>query len=333
MMRIKKSSYYIPKTALPNKVFEEALDTTDEWIVKRTGIENRFTAVPEGGNRVLRHMAIKAVDSLSLGPQDKNKITAVIYASGLAEENYPSVANYVSEHLAIDVPGLRVNSACSSFVSGLKFAQSFIDEGDVLVVTSESFTSIGDYSDRSSCVLFGDGACAFLLSKDTGDYKISCTELSGFGSDLINTGILGSYPKVGISQFCFDNKLTEIQTPIYSRYGNFVQDGPEVYKTIIKDIPKLLKKKIADNDLDKNDLYFIGHQANLRMLEKVVSRIGLTKARHLYNVNRYGNTGAAGCGIVLAEEIENNKFVPGDKILLSAFGAGIVYGSTIIERL
>lgn len=332
-MFVKKSSYYIPKTALPNRVFEESLDTTNEWIVKRTGIENRYTAVPEGGNRVHRHMAFRAVERMNLTEENKSNISAVIYASGLAEENYPSVANYVCQNFDIKAPGLRVNSACSSFISGLKFAESFIASGDVLVISSESFTSIGDYSDRSSCVLFGDGACAFLLSRDSGDYKISSTELSGFGSDLINTGILGKYPKVGISQFCFDNKLIEHQVPVYSRYGDFVQDGPEVYKTIIKDIPKLLKNKIENYSLNKKDLYFIGHQANLRMLEKIVTKIGLTKSRHLYNVNKYGNTGAAGCGIVFAEEIENNRFRKGDKILLSAFGAGIVYGSTIIERL
>lgn len=339
-MYIKKASSYIPSTVLKNSDYESSLDTTDEWITKRTGIKTRHTAVVENPVRPVRHMAIRAVDNLNLTDSEKKKIKTVVFAAGLAEENYPSVGNYVAEYLGLPIPGIRVNSACSSFVSGLKFSSSLIDSGDVLLVTSESFTAISDYSDRSSAILTGDGACSFILSREPTEYFIYDIGLSGFGSDLINTGLLGKTPKKNILDFCLENKdLNEkqreaLESTTFASYGCFYQNGPEVYKTIIKDIPKLLKQKIKKNILKKEKIYFIGHQANLRMLEAVYKKIGLTEpSRHLYNVDRYGNTGAAGCGICLAEEINNNKFVSGDSILLSAFGAGIVYGSAIIKRI
>jgi len=339
-MYIKKASHYIPATKLDNELFSKTLDTSDEWIIKRTGIKSRYTASVESPERPIRSMAIKAVDKMGLSDSEKQKIKYIIFASGLAEENYPNVGNYIAQHLNIKVPGIRVNSACSSFVSGFKYAESLIGSGDVLVVSSEAFTSIGDYSDRSSCILFGDGACAFLLSSQSTEYFVYATELEGFGTDLINTGHPGEKPKKTISEYCLDNismtkeERTKIEElGLANSYGNFRQDGPEVYKTIITDIPKLLGSKIKRYINDKEKIFFIGHQANLRMLEKITKKIGLTKEQHLYNVDRCGNTGAAGCGMVLAEEINKEKFKSGDYVVLSAFGAGIVYGSMIIKRI
>lgn len=339
-MYIKKASSYIPGTVLTNKDYEDSLDTTDEWIVKRTGIKTRYTAVIEDPNRPVRHMALSAIDKMELDSAEKAKIKYVVFAAGLAEENYPNVGNYVAEYLDLPAPGLRVNSACSSFISGLKFSSSLIESGDVLMVTSESFTGISDYSDRSSSILTGDGACAFLLSREPTEYFVYDIELSGFGSDIINTGLLGKKPKKNILDFCLENKKMSdekrriLEATDFASYGSFYQNGPEVYKTIIKDIPKLLKAKIKKNILKKEKIYFIGHQANLRMLEAVSKKIGLTDpSKHLYNVDRYGNTGAAGCGICLAEEINKGKFKSGDSVVLSAFGAGIVYGSAIIKRI
>ena len=338
-MYIKKSSQFAPRAVLTNEMFEASLETSDEWIRKRTGITERRTALVEEPNRPIRFMAIEAVNALGLTEKEKKKIKHIIFASGLAEENYPNVANYIAKEFNINAPGLRVNSACSSFIAGLKFSSSLIEEGDVLLVSSESFTSIGDYSDKTSCVLLGDGSCAYLLSRDKTAYHIGDISLEGFGSDIINTGNPGESPEKTVLEFCKETlpllgkSLGIRQSASRSSYGSFRQNGKEVYKTILIDIPKLLLKKISKLKLVKGELAFIGHQANLRMLEKIVEKTGLKKSQHFYNVDKYGNTGSSGCGMVLHDVIENENLHSGQKLLISAFGAGIVYGSAVVSRL
>lgn len=337
-MYITKASHFVPESVLTNEMFESSLSTSDEWIVKRTGIRQRRTAVLECPHRPMRYMAEEAVKNLRLTNANRASIRHIVFASGLAEENYPNIGNYIAQTFDIPAPGIRVNSACSSLISGLKFSKSLVEEGDVLLVCSESFTSIGDYSDKSSCVLLGDGACAFLLSPTAGDYHIGDIELSGFGSSVINTGAPGQRPKKTILDFCeksYPNLTREMFSSFkrFPSYGSFSQNGKEVYKTILTDIPLLLKEKLAKLSITPADTYFIGHQANLRMLEKIAERTGFAKERHLHNVSKYGNTGSAGCGIVLSEHIEKNTFNENEKLVLSAFGAGIVYGSAIVTKV
>mgnify|MGYP003122409411 CR=1 FL=1 len=336
-MYITKASHFVPEAVLTNEMFESYLKTSDEWIVKRTGIRQRRTATLECSSRPMRYMAEESVKKLCLTDTERSEIKHIVFASGLAEENYPNIGNYIAQTFSIKAPGIRVNSACSSLISGMKFSKSLTDDGDVLLVCSESFTSIGDYSDKSSCVLLGDGACAFLLSSTAGEYHIGNIELSGFGSNIINTGAPGERPKTTILDFCakvYPSLSREMFSSFehFPSYGSFSQNGKEVYKTILTDIPLLLKEKLARLSMNPSDTYFIGHQANLRMLEKIAERTGFAKEKHLHNVSKYGNTGSAGCGIVLSEHIEKETMQKDEKLVLSAFGAGIVYGTAIITK-
>lgn len=336
-MYIEDIAHYVPSFVLENEHFARTMKTTPEWIEKRTGIKQRRTAVLESHGRPVRHMAEKSVLNLQKKGIDLSDIDLIISCSGIAEENYPNVANYLAQIFSIPAPGVRINSACSSLITGLRFARQEVSEGKkVLLVCSESFTVLGDYKDRSSSILFGDGAVALKLTPDAGKFKVLATEIVGIGSDVISTGSPGAKPLYGVLDFCLDVMGTNRREKAknYAKhspggYGIFQQDGKKVYKRIVKDIPPFLENFCHKSKVSIGDTIFIGHQANLRMLEALEKRIN--PRLHLHNVENYGNTGAAGCGIVLSENMENIK--SDEKVLMSAFGAGLVYGAILLQKI
>lgn len=302
-MRINVIKSYFPDEVLDNKFFEERLDTSNEWITSRVGIKERRRYK---GDQAALFLGLNAVRQLS--PAALDKIDCIIVGASIAQWHIPATANLIARELGIDgVPCFDIKAACSSFVFGLRVIQGLLATGcrKVLFIIPEAYTSVVDYSDRSSAVLWGDGAVACIVSNEPGGFEVSDL--------LINSKSSGAYNIVApIGGFFFQK-------------GNRVQNFAVRYS--LKSSVEILKR----NNLSVANLaYLILHQANLEMMKSIVDNLGLHRDQLLHNIERYGNTGAAGAASVLAENW--GKIKPSARVLITVVGSGLSWGSLLLKR-
>jgi 3-oxoacyl-[acyl-carrier-protein] synthase-3 len=330
-MHLHAVGHFYPENLITNPFLQElGLETNDEWIVDRVGIRSRHTVLPldyirETKNRDPRAAIEAAVYSnaqtgkraaelaLQRAGLKASDIGMVIAGGCSPDECIPAEACRIAEALEIDAPGLDINSACSSFCAQLHFLTGMREErlpDFVLVVNPENSTRVVDYTDRSSCVLWGDGTTAAIVSpRHKGRWKITDTLLRGepAGAD-------------------------KVRVP---RMGHFTQQGGAVQAFAIKRATETfveLRRRFLERHPERkaDDVTFIGHQANLRMLESVQRRAEVPDARHFSNVERRGNTGAAGAPGVLSENWDNAAL--GDVVGLSVVGSGLTWAGALLER-
>ena len=305
---------YIPQKCIPNAEFEKTLDTSDEWITKRTGIKTRYFASESQKSSDLGVEAAKlALQRAKLKPSD---IDMVICAT-LSPDFFamPSNACIISAQLGIrNKPAFDIVAACSGFIYLLSIAKSFIESGayqHILIIGAEKISSVLDFSDRSTCVLFGDGAGAAVISSTTRKAEsIIDVHISADGDykDLLRT-----------------LRPTASRPPILEMRGNEV--FKLAVKTIISDAESILQK----NNITADDLtYFIPHQANSRILSAVAKHLNLPDEKVVLTVHKYGNTSAASIPMAIDEVYNQNKLKNGDLMLLDAFGGGLTWGSALL---
>jgi len=314
-MYILGAGHFHPETEIDNK-FLESLDigTTDEWVIERVGIAARRTVLPLDYIRTTRNSNPRAAQEASqysvtdLGERaarmamqradvPPNDITLCVAAASVPQICIPAHACSIAAKLGIQAPAFDLNSACSSFLAQLHFLKN--TPGLILLIQSETYTMAANYNDRQTAVLWGDGAAAVVLSKQSGKAKILETT---FGSNPMN------FDKVVIP---------------YA--GHFFQDGNKVQRFAITQTETTFKS------LKTEKPHFIGHQANLRMLETATQRIGIAPDKHHFNVHRHGNCGAAGAPSVLSEKWDS--FHSGDQVAIVTVGSGLSWGGTVIEFL
>ncbi|HHC11450.1 MAG TPA: ketoacyl-ACP synthase III, partial [Campylobacterales bacterium] len=301
---------FVPSKILSNEDLEKMVDTSDEWILKRTGIKERHIA---GDNEVTSDMAAKAskiaIERAGLELED---IDLVVCATVTPDYfNMPATACIISDKIGIkNVQAFDISAACSGFVYALSIAKAFIESGmkkHVLIIGAEKFSSLVDYTDRSTCILFGDGAGAAVISAtDNKDEAIVDIHASADGSyaDFLVTPAPGSVNPV--SQKVIDEGL------------NFVQmKGNETFKLAVKTLTKDVKSILAKNGIESKDIpHFIPHQANYRIIKAVGDALKMTEEQVVLTVEKYGNTSAASIPMAINDIYESGRLKKGEMMLL-----------------
>ena len=315
---------YVPEGRLTNADLERMVDTTDEWIVSRTGIRERRIAAADESTADLAVLA--AEDILASAGLDAADIDVLIIPSATPEYLFPSTAAVVQDRIgATKAAAFDLLAACSGFVYGLAQACALVESGlarNVLVVGAETLSRIADFSDRSTCVLFGDAAAGALVS--AGDDETT-TGFLGFELGTDGSGGKDLLLPVGGSR-------NPANRPFEPRDAFLQMNGREVFKFATRVMTDSTTRLLEALELspDAIDL-FVPHQANMRIIDHAVERIGIDPAKVVVNLDRYGNTSSASVPLALAEAREQGRLKPGDLLLLIAFGGGLTWGSTVVR--
>ncbi len=315
---------YVPEKILTNADLEKMVDTTDEWIVKRTGIKERRIAAAD---EYTSDMAAKACElAIERSGVPKEQIDLVICATVTPDYfNMPSTACIISDKLGIrDVQAFDISAACSGFVYLLSIAKAFIESGmkkNVLIVGAEKFSSVVDYTDRSTCILFGDGAGAAVISA-TFNKEEAIIDLhasaDGQYADFLVTPAPGAINPA--SQKVIDEGL------------NFVQmKGNETFKLAVKTLTKDVKEILEKNHIDSDSIpHFIPHQANYRIIKAVGDALKMKDEQVVLTVDKFGNTSAASIPMAINDVWESGRLKSGDLMLLDTFGGGLTWASALL---
>lgn len=313
---------YLPSRVLTNKELEKMVDTTDEWITRMTGIKERRIARPdEATSDMAAEAARRALEEANLRPED---IDLIIVATITPDMFFPATACLVQDKIgARQVPAFDISVACSGFIYGLAIANQFISSGTykyALVIAAEKLSSITDWEDRATCVLFGDGAGAAVLGPvEKGGILSVYLGANGKEGDLIKLPAGGS--RIPTSKKSLEDRLHFIK-----------MNGVELFKHAVKIMAEAALEATRPLGLKAEDIKLvIPHQANIRILNAVAKRMGLSEDKIYLNIERYGNMSAASSAVALAEAVEEGRIKKGDKILLDAFGGGLSWGGIVIE--
>jgi len=321
---ISSTGMYFPEKRVTNNEFAKTMDTSDEWIRERTGIaERRFSAEGEATSDMSAKAAMDCLDRAGVSPDE---VDAIVVCTVTPDMFFPSTACLVQRKIgASNAWGFDLSAACSGFVFGLSTGAQFIESGrykKVLVIGCDTMTSIVDFSDRATCVLFGDGAGAVLLepSKDGEagiiDFEMHC---DGTGEEFLYMPAGGSLNPP--SHETVDKKMHYVQ-----------QDGRTVFKFAVKYMTEVSEQLLKKNQIPIEDMRLvIPHQANLRIINSISDRLKLTEEQLGLNIEKYANTTAATIPTCLCEYHRAGKLKPGDLIMASSFGAGFTWGSVLFR--
>ena len=310
---------YVPDKILDNAYFESIVDTNDEWIKTRTGITER-RMLENGATSDLAARA--AEDLLKSKNMSADEIEVIIVATVTPDMFFPATACLVQEKIgANNAWGFDLSAACSGFLFAYQTGCSLVESGKykkVLVIGADKMSSITDYTDRNNCILFGDAGAAILLepSADTSiGYQDSLLRIDGSGKESLNMKGGGSL-----------NPPTHETVDKGMHY--IFQDGKTVFKFAVKGMAEVSLGIMKKNGLKSEDIaYLVPHQANLRIINATAERMGLDKEKVMINIDKYGNTTAATIPLCLVEYYRAGKLKKGDNIVLSAFGAGYIWGA------
>ena len=313
---------YVPERIYDNAYFEKIVDTSDEWIRTRTGIKER-RILEEGATSLLATKA--AEDLLKTKKMSAEEIDVIIVATVTPDMFFPATACLVQDNIgAKNAWGFDFSAACSGFLFALQTGSSLIESGrykKVMVIGADKMSSIVDYTDRNNCILFGDAGAAVLL-EPTENLKYglqdSLLHVDGSGREAL-------YMKGGGS----------LNPPTHETVNQnmhvLYQDGKAVFKVAVKGMADISFEIMKKNNLTSDDIaYLVPHQANLRIIDATAERMGINRDKVMINIDRYGNTTAATIPSCLVEYYRSGKIKRGDKLILSAFGAGFTWGASYL---
>jgi len=311
--RIAGTGSYLPKKVLTNADLESMVDTTDEWIFARTGIRERhIVADDEYTSDLALHAARNAIDAAGIQASD---IDLIIVATTTPDKIFPSTACILQQKLGVGgCPAFDVQAVCSGFVYALATADNFIKTGSAkcaLVIGAESFSRITDWTDRSNCILWGDGAGAVILQ---------ASEEQGVISTHLHAD--GSYEKMLHAPH---------KTEANSR-GTIVMEGNGVFKVAVNTLDAIVDETLTANGLQKSDIdWLVPHQANIRILQATAKKLNMSMDRVVVTVDTHGNTSAASIPLALDTAVRDGRIKRGETILMEAFGGGFTWGSALIK--
>jgi 3-oxoacyl-[acyl-carrier-protein] synthase-3 len=312
---------YAPEYKLTNAILETMVDTNDEWIQSRTGIKERRILKEEG--KGTSFLAIKAAQDCILDKNvDPATIDLVIVATVTPDMPVASTAAYVASEIgAVNAFSFDLMAACSGFLYGMSVAVSYIESNrykKILVVGADKMSSILDYTDRSTCIIFGDAGGAFLFEASPNEYGFEDQILKsdGIGREFLKIDAGGSI--MPASHQTIDNKLHYV-----------FQDGKTVFKYAVSKMSSVVEEIVARNNLTNDDInWLVAHQANKRILDAIGNRVGLPEEKVLMNIEMYGNTTSATLPLLLNEY--KSQLKKGDKLVFAAFGGGFTWGSILL---
>ena len=305
---IKGIGMYVPPRILRNQDLEKFLDTSDEWITKRTGIKERHIAEEwDRASDIALPAAKEAIKNAGLTPKD---IEAVIVATSTPDMTFPSTACYLADKLGCDNPmAFDISAACSGFIYGLTIASSFVKSKqfeNVLLVGAEVFSHLIDWSDRTTAVIFGDGAGAVVVSRSESESDILSAVMSSDGSQWF-----------------------ALHCPVGEKLR---MKGKETFRLAIQSMGKASQKALEKAGITVDDIKLvIPHQANIRIIRALAERLNIPEDKVYSNINKYGNTSAASIPIAMYEAYKEGKLKKGDYVLLTAFGGGLTWGAVVLK--
>lgn len=312
--KIKGTGGYVPKRVVTNAELEKMVDTTDEWIVERTGIRQRHIMADEETTSTMAHQA--AMQALDAAGMKASELDLIIVGTCTPDKTFPSAACILQSHL--DVPGIPafdINAACSGFMYGMSIADQYIRSGmmkNVLVVGAESLSRIVDWEDRRTCILFSDGAGACVLS-GSDEPGIYSTHIYADGS---HKDLLSCPNHIG--------KTDEQKT--------IQMSGNEVFKLAVTKLGEVVEVTLKHNNLDKADIdWLVPHQANMRIIKATAKKLSMPMERVVLTIDRHGNTSAASVPLAFNEAVRDGRIKPDQLVLMEAFGGGMSWGSVLVR--
>jgi len=308
--RIAGTGSYLPPNILTNTDLEKMVDTTDEWIFTRTGIRQRHRVTDELTSDLATRAAQNAIEAAGIQPQD---IDLIIVATTTPDKIFPSVATIVQRKLGISgCPAFDVQAVCSGFVYALTTANHFIRSGqhkNALVIGAETFTRLCDYTDRSNCILWGDGAGAVVLQ---------ASDQPGVLSTHIHAD--GHY-----------------ETHLYAQRdpegaSKVMMEGNAVFKIAVNTLDQIVDETLAANNMQKSDIdWLVPHQANIRILQATAKKLEMSMDKVVVTVDKHGNTSAASIPLALDTAVRDGRIQRGQILLMEAFGGGFTWGSALVK--
>ncbi|MCW9130117.1 ketoacyl-ACP synthase III [Bacillus paramycoides] len=317
--RITAIGTYVPNQILSNNDLEKIVHTNDEWIVQRTGMKERRIA---GEEEYSSHLAIKAIENLcTTYKKSLENIDCIIVATTTADYVFPSIACQIQQHFNIPhTLAFDLNATCAGFTYGLHVGNSLITAGThqkVLVVATETLSKVTDYTDRTTCILFGDGAGAILLEKDENKPSFIAAHM-------------GTNGEGGIHLYR-TNLSTTMNSTLLQTNEKIVQNGREVYKWAVRTVPHGIKELLHTANLQIDDIdWFIPHSANLRMIESICEKSKISIQKTLTSVEYMGNTSSVSIPLALDLARKEGKLNNGDTLLLYGFGGGLTHLGLIV---
>ncbi len=314
---------YVPEKILTNADLEKMVETNDEWIVTRTGMKERHIArEDEASSDLAYEAALIALKKANLAPED---LDLILVATITPDSAFPSTACILQNRLgAKKAAAFDLSAACSGFIYGLASASNFIATGmykNALVIGAECLSKITDYTDRNTCILFGDGAGAVVLGEVPKGRGFLSFELGADGSGGELLKLAGGGSRMPSSQSTVDNKKHYIYMA-----------GSEVFKFAVRIMGNAAEEVLRKAGLEKSDIdLLVPHQANIRIIQSAVHRLNLPEEKCMINLHKYGNVSAASIPLALAEADEEGRIKPGDCVVLVGFGGGLTWGATAIR--
>lgn len=316
--RIVGTGAYVPEQIATNDDLARIVETNDEWIRSRTGIGERRIATTETNSYMAAQAAKQALDQAGIAPED---VDLILLATSSPDYCFPNGACEIQEQIgAVNAAGYDISAACTGFVFALNTAHAFIQAGiyrTALVIGSDVLSKLLDWTDRGTCVLFGDGAGAVVVQ--AGDRGVIGVKMH---SDGTKGGVLTCGARTN-GNFLLGKK---------PELGYMTMDGQEVFKFAVKKVPEIIKELLEENRTSLEEIrYFVLHQANYRIIESVAKRLKADISKFPANMEHYGNTSGGSIPLLLDEMNRKGMLAPGDKIVLSGFGAGLTWGATLVE--
>ncbi len=313
----------LPEKVITNNDLEKLVETSDEWIFTRSGIKERRVV---SGNETASSLAVKAgIEALKYAGVEAIDLDLIICATSLPDNLYPSCACEVQAQIgAVNAAAFDVVAACSGLIYGLKIANNFIKTGEyknVLIVGVDVHSRFVDWNDRTTCVLFGDGAGALLVQRAEDEQNdILCIDINADGR-------MGK--ELRIPLYGSNCPLAEPNSPELQHVN---MNGREIYKFAVNRTPESILNVLSKVDLTVNDVdKYILHQANIRIIQSIAAKLGEDEEKFYVNLDKYGNTSSASIAIALTDALEENKINYPSTIILSGFGAGLTWGTAIVR--
>ncbi|MDO4945414.1 MAG: beta-ketoacyl-ACP synthase III [Ruminococcus sp.] len=327
-IKVKGIGSYVPEAIATNEDFAKIVDTSDEWITQRTGIKTRHITNGEPNYYLGARAAEKAIADAGIEPTD---IDLIIVATCTPDFYTPSEACLIQREIgAIGSMAMDINCACTGFDYGVDMAKRYLQSDDdvhtVLLIAAEELSKFVDYTDRSSCILFGDGAAAFVLQKQENALYASYLGADGNGAKFLAARALKSENVFRTNKEEFDMDMPELKDYF------FTQDGKEVYKFATKALPNAVLKACEKAGISPEELdAIVPHQANVRIIETAAKNLGVSMDKMVVYIDRYGNTSSASIPMAFCDAVAEGRIKRGDKICLVGFGGGLTYAAVVFE--
>ncbi len=319
---------YVPDLVVTNEMYSQIVETNDEWITTRTGIKSRHITNGEPTYHLGAMAAKEAIKDADVNPND---IGLIIVTTITNDFSTPSAACLIQREIgAIGSMAIDINCACAGFVYAFDMAKRYLETDAnlkyALVVSTEELSKITDYTDRSTCVLFGDGSAAVVLERDESKMFSGYLGADGTGAEFLLARSYKSKTPFTTNFDKFDDKMPESNS--YYLY----QNGKEVYKFATKTLPLAVEKACENIGVTPNRLdLIIPHQANVRIIETAAKKLGLSMDNFYLNLSNHGNTSSASIPLALYDAVKDGSLKKGDKACIVGFGAGLTYGGVVFE--